>query len=266
MNRFEECLLLASAEIAPEPDRQSGNAERSDAHAGELVDRDAGKIHHAADDVVHPLMERDRQDRSITGFAQEPELVRNDPLAFDFDTTAHSLDHPDVGAFRRVDVVLLFESEAGVHDPVGEFSVIREEQQAFGLPVEAADGIESFPGVDEIHHRAAVAFVTRGGDVAARLVQHDVASTLRFDDFAIDANDVAIRIGFGAEFGDRFTIDRYAAGQNHLFRNAARGDAPGGENALQALHSVGFLDARACITQGRKARWRVGELVVPPLA
>jgi len=224
-------------QVAPRADWQPGHAERSDSNPRQLIDRNPGEVHHAADDVIHPLVERDRENNAFPGFTHDAEFVRNDSFTFDLDSTAHPLQHAWIGEFRRQDVIFLFESETGVHDAIGEFAVVGQEQQALGLTVEPSNRIEAFASVDEFHNGMAVALVAGGRDVPPRFVQHHIAPPLRTNDLAVNPDDVGFGIGFGAELGNRVSVDRNPAGHDHLFRDATRGDASGGENALQALHT-----------------------------
>jgi hypothetical protein len=237
VDRFEEGRSLAIAQIPPVADRQSGHGDRPDTNTGQLEHRDVRVIHDAPDDVIHPLVERNGEHYAVAGFAEQAEFVRHNLLAFDFDAPADPLDHAGIGPFRGQDVILLFEPETRMHNPVGQLAVVREQEEPFGFTIEPANRVEPFARVDQIHHRASVAFVAGGGNEAAGLVEHDVATLLRTDHLAVDANDVGIGVRPGTEFGNRFAVDRNATGQDHFFRHAAGCDASCGKNALQALHN-----------------------------
>lgn len=57
VHRFEERLLLAGGEIAPEPERHARHHQRPDANARQAINHDSGSIHHPANDVIHPFVQ-----------------------------------------------------------------------------------------------------------------------------------------------------------------------------------------------------------------
>ena len=112
---------------------------------------------------------------------------------------------------------------ARVHDVVGKFAVIRQQQQSFGVLVQSADGVNPFfHAVQQVHDTAAVEFIGSSGDIASRLVQHEI--TLYFsardaNGFSVDRNEV----GTGclvAEL-DGMSIQLDFSGSNQGFRLAA---------------------------------------------
>ena len=54
-------------------------------------------------------------------------------------------------------------------------------------------------------------------------------------EFAVDADVVFVRIGFGAEGGDGLAIHEYVTGRDQFLGLAARGDSGGGDNFLKAF-------------------------------
>ncbi len=65
VHRFEERLLFTGREIAPEPERNARHHQRPDPHARQAIDDDAGGVHHPANDVIHPLVQRNREHDAI---------------------------------------------------------------------------------------------------------------------------------------------------------------------------------------------------------
>jgi hypothetical protein len=182
VNSFEEGLLFAGVKIAPETNADPIDAEGTNAHTGQLFNRNACVIHDPPNNVIHPLVQRNREENSITGFAQHAELVGNNLLAFNRNATSDPLEHARVRALRGEDVIFLFKPIAWMHDAVRQLTIIGQEEQALSFPIKSADRVEAFFGVDEIHDGASTAFVAGRGDVAARLVEHHVAAFLRPDD------------------------------------------------------------------------------------
>jgi hypothetical protein len=214
--------------------------------------------------VIHPLVQGDSENDAIPGFTKNAELVWRHPLAVNDDASAHPLQYIDLRPIRGDDVIFLFETKFGVHDPVRQLAIVGEEQEPFRIAVEPADGIEALGRVDEIHHRPPLALVAGGGDVAARLVEHDIATALRANDFAINSDGVGVGIGLAAKLRDDHTIYGNSAGYDHFLGHASGCDATSGKNALDALHAGGASVERARITRGRKSgrgsleHWQVG--------
>ena len=107
-------------------------------------------------------------------------------------------------------------------------------------------------------------------DVAARLVEEDVAAALRALDAAVvDANVVVFEARLGAELGDRAAVDRDASLRDERFRGAPRRDAGGGEDLLQPLGHGSvhfFFFGHGCGERGTDSSTAVGPAAVtaPP--
>ena len=121
----------------------------------------------------------------------------------------------DGHAVDLVDVI------ARMHDLVGKFAVVGEDQQALAVLVEPADGIDARADVlDQLGDAFPVALVVHGRDEAARLVEHDVAVLRLGRDDAPAADEYLILIGhLVAEHGD-LAVDFDLALQNQFLRLA----------------------------------------------
>jgi len=58
-----------------------------------------------------------------------------------------------------VDLVLALMAEARVQDPLGPRAIVRQQEQALGIGIEAADGVEAFARGDERDDGRAAALV-----------------------------------------------------------------------------------------------------------
>jgi hypothetical protein len=152
-------------------------------------------------------MEGDGEENAIARFAQQAKFVGNNPLALNFDAAPHAFEYAGVWSFGRADVIFLFKPKPRVHDPVRQFAIIGQQEQAFGFPIEPADGVEALACVDEIHDGAAVAFIAGGGDKALGLVEHHVAKLLRTAHLTVNADDIGFSVGLGAKFRDDSAVD-----------------------------------------------------------
>ena len=110
--------------------------------------------------------------------------------------------------------------------------------------------------------------VVESGDVAAGLVEHEVAVWLgAAEELAVDADVVLGGVVTGAEGGDGGSVDLNAAFEDDLFGLAAGGYAGLGEDLLETValrgffggsgsevlrHDVGFLTAEGLIAVGEE--------------
>src|SRR5215471_17687012 len=87
---------------------------------------------------------------------------------------------------------------------VCKFTIVRDEQQALALVVEAAHGIESLAHFgEELHNRGTALRISHCGDVAFRLVEYEVTQPLRpAQQLAVHADVVTGGVGLGAENRD----------------------------------------------------------------
>jgi len=173
--------------------------------------------------------------------------------AVDHDAAAELVDGLVGGCAGDFDEVGFFYSSGGLGEAVGEFAVVGHEEQTFGEVVEASHGIKTWElhvfadglllGVlaEELHDGGAMLGVVGGGDVAARLVDHEVALRLgAVEEFAVDADVVAGGVGTGAELGDDLAVYDDAAFEDDGFGGAAAGDASLGEDLLETVALGGF--------------------------
>ena len=156
----------------------------------------------------------------------------------DHDAVAELVNRGVGGFAADFDEVGFFDAGGGAGEGVGEFAVVGHEEEAFAGVVEAADGEDALASFEEVGDGGAVFGIAGGGDVALGLVEDEVAGTLgAVEELAVDADVVVGGVGFGAELGDGLAVDLDASGGDQLFGFAARGDAGGGNDFLQALRS-----------------------------
>ena len=160
---------------------------------------------------------------------------------------------------------------------VGEVAVVGHEQQALGEVVEAAYGVEAgqlaveagdllLGGFgEELGDGGAVLGVVEGGDVAAGLVEHEVAVGLgAAEELAVDADVVAVG-SWRVPRVVMVSVDLDAAFEDDLFGFAAGGYAGLGKDLLEAVACgaswsgggrvlvmcCGFLTAEGLVAVGR---------------
>ena len=134
---------------------------------------EAEDLEEAADLALTTLIEVDFEVGGVVRMADH--LLEPQVLPF-FDRALEQ-----AGRQRRVvvavkdDLVAFDDSARGVHHLVGEVPVIGQDQEAFGILVEAADAEEAEGTILRRHHiedRLSAVGVVVGAEVAARLVHH----------------------------------------------------------------------------------------------
>lgn len=212
---------LAWSQIPPRSDRDAFDADRADPHPAERLDHDSGVFHHPANQVINPLVNDDLEDIALAGLAFDPELFRDDPLAFDVDAIPHLLHRDIAWSGQSEDLILLPEAVPGVHDPIRDVAIVREEQQSFGVPIEAPDRVDTLRHLDKLHYRAAVSLVAECRDEARRFVQGYDAGPLGAEDLSVDPDFGLDGIDSGAKLGDDGAVDLDTSGGDEGFGRSA---------------------------------------------
>src|SRR5262249_25561918 len=122
----------------------------------------------------------------------------------------------------------------------GEIAVVRQDEQALRVVIEAADGVDVLAyALQKIDDRRALLRIRPRRHVPARLVEQQIHVTLGdLDAPAVDADVVAGRVGLRAQLANRFAVDAHAALEHQLLAGAARRDPGLRENLLKPFHLV----------------------------
>ncbi len=237
---LEERGPLAGGEVAPLAERDALEAERTDANPSQPRDGDTNHLHDPMHDVVHPLVDHDLEDEPFVGFPQDAELPRHHLPPVDRHAVANALQGLLARARKGEDVVLLVEFVTGMHHAVRDVPIVGEQEQPLGVPVEAADWEDALGHVDQIHDRATIPLVAGRRDVAAWLVEEQVARLLGPQELAVDPDLRRPGINFGPQLGDDVAVDGHAPGPDQFLGRPTRAGASGGHDTLQALHQRGL--------------------------
>ena len=128
------------------------------------------------------------------------------------------------------DKITLFHVVARVGQAKNQLPVVGQQKQPLRVAIQPAHrhNARAQP-CQQIGHAAAALFVLHGGDVPARLVQHDIGVGRSFftDKPAVHRNAVAL-IHLASELRHR-AIDAHAARQDHLLSGAPRAQAAIGQ-------------------------------------
>jgi hypothetical protein len=146
---------------------------------------------------------------------------------------------------------------ARVHQPVGELARIGEEQQAFGVVIEAAD-IDPAAVADRgqlFEHRWSALGIVARDEFARRLVIHQHPGSrlgeADLDELAVDAHLVA-GPDLLPDFG-RHPVHGDAPGEDHFLHRATRAEAAARQHLVQALRLAEDLVSGTFVFRRRQA-------------
>jgi hypothetical protein len=165
---------------------------------------------------------------------------------------AETLEIFEGEASLNFDVEELLEIRPVLEHRGSEVAIVGEEDEAAGVVVERADGIDAFgKAAKEIAQGFASLGIGKSGDDFGRFVHEEIHVTaLGFDEAAGGFDFVFGGIGLRAEFGDDFAVDANLAGENELLGVPAGSDAGVGDEFLKA-----FEHGRKLSVIRKKLRW-----------
>jgi hypothetical protein len=218
-----------------------------------------------ADRLAHPphlavaaFTQRDVDERVRAARRVEPlqhaDVGGSRAVAVERDAAAEALDRGGVGHAADARPVDLRHLVPRVHELCRQLAVIGEQQQAFRVVVEAADGVEvAEVRGNHLEHRAPPLRIGARRHHAGRLVDQHVAQRHGgLDLAAVDGDGVGPGVGLGAEVQHRGAVDGHPALDDEALGGPARGHAGRREDLLQAFH--------LCSLRPRTAHWACGLL------
>lgn len=242
---FVKLKNFAACEVTEGSHGEGTEGDGADLGAFELEDGVADGFAEAAEDAVAAFVDVELEPGVAASEAEGADAVGFHEAVVEGDAVAQALHD---GAFvvdfafefDLVDTEHLF---GGVHECVGEVAVVGEEESAFAVPVEAADGVDAGHAFgEEVGDDGAVGGVIEAGDVADGFVEEDVgAFGLPADGFSVDFDAGAARGDFGAEGIDDATVNGDAALEDEFFGFAAAAVSGEAEVALEANGILVFV-------------------------
>ena len=156
------------------------------------------------------------------------------------------------------DVVYFFDLVAGVGEFLREVAVVGQEQDAGGIAVKAADGIDPFggSGADQIKDRLSPLRIFGRGDIVFWFVQENIYKVVGDRDlFGADFYQVG-RVDFGTRLGDEPTVDSNLPLADELSGVAAGADAAIADVLIQweLAGGAGSPPVRCCAVGSRVMR------------
>ena len=125
---------------------------------------------------------------------------------------------------------------AGMHDLIGKFTVIGDDQRAAGVIVQTPHREHALFTVHQIDDRLPAAIVAGCAKRALRLVHEIIHLILPDDLFAIHLDDIAF-LHLCAQTVHDFSVYLYPAFHDILFGLASGCDAAGRDHLLQSFHA-----------------------------
>ena len=134
--------------------------------------------------------------------------------------------------------IRLLDAEARVHQLERQVAVVGQEQQAFAVLVEPADGVDALRHMrHEIDGARPAGGIVIGAEVAARLVDEPVDRPLDMQRLAIDGDGLFARLDLRAEFAHHLSIDRDTAAHDQFFTVAPGADARVCQKFIETFHN-----------------------------
>jgi hypothetical protein len=214
--------------------------------AREAHDPEAGRVAHPADLVVPPLRDGDLEPGLVFFVADEARGRGERRAVVELDSLAPPIEV--LRGHQPLDLhdVRLRDGAARVEQTICKRAVVRGEDHAARRKIEPADRVHSAAEPAEHLAHGGTAFrIAQRGDHVFRLVEDVVDEVLGDEALAIDLDLVLSWIGLRAELGHDPTVDPDSAGEDELFRGAARGDARACDDLLQSVLVPGASLARS---------------------
>ena len=187
-------------------------------------------VKHPANLAVDPLA----QNHAQTGRLHGENFLEARALTIERDAVEQLWSERRVPwAFQRY-LVFFFDFVTRMGKALGEVAVVRQEEKAFGLRVEAADIEKAWQMPrQQIEDRVARIWVVPCRNKSGRLMQHDIEPALALDEFAVDLDVVALA-WVDAKIGADLAVDRNATGGDEFIAMAARTEPGRSKKTIKA--------------------------------
>jgi hypothetical protein len=189
----------------------------AEGQARQAHDREAGRLTHAADLLVAPLAQGDLEPGLAGLVAIEADLARAGRSVVERHPGGPALEIALGHLALHLDDVGLRDVMPRVQQPVGELSVVGEQQRAGGVEIEPPHRVElRIDRLDVLEHRGAPLGVAAGADRQARLVEHEVDEVLGHELAAIDLDPVGAEVCLCSQLAHHLAVDADLAGHDQV--------------------------------------------------
>ena len=219
------------------------------------LDREAGLLQHAAHDVLAALVQLHLDQRLALPHVHDLHAVGACNAIVQLHAVLQLADQLAARLAQHGGHVGLLHLVLGVHQAVGQLAVVGEQQQAFGLGIQAADVEQPLAFLQARTHQVANArtaqVVAHRGVHTAGLVQCEVDHLfVDLHALAVHADDVHARVDAGAHLHHDFAVYFHATGGDELLAHAAACHTRRGQHFLQAhlgLLRIWFVEGGLCL-------------------
>ncbi len=207
-----EVVDLARRQIPEGAQLERGVGERAEPHPLQPDNGVAHGLAHVPHLARPSLVQHKRQHRLVVSRAEagidQLHLSGGRAPPLNHESTPKPIDGMPVWCAPDPSVVLPFHFVSRVQQALGQFAVIRQDQQAFRIEVQPPDRVDvAGHPLQQIQHRWTMLRIGAGGDVPARLVQQQIPPLLRDPDpGAIHTDVVGGRVCLLAEFENRAAV------------------------------------------------------------
>ena len=226
---------LRAVEEAPFPLPEIAKFDATEPDASEPFDGHADLRQHASDLALPALSHHDLEERLPSVFLSHSDPSWTGRAIIELHALTETTERFTTNGTGHERQVGPLDSERWVQQPMGQVTIVGEQEQSFGVLIESSDGVEPLVQVDEVHHGRPSFGVAGGGDDALWLVQHQVAHSGVDDDaLTVDLYHVRHSVHSVAQGGD-LAVDRHAAGDDEHFRGPPGGDPGRCKDFLEAI-------------------------------
>lgn len=231
--KFGDFFRSQAAELSR---RHFAEFDRADLNALQLHHFVSEARQHATDFAVFPFRQGDFENGThfVAGFNND--VVRLNDAFGNVDAAFEVAGEFAIDESGDLHFVFFRRFETRVGQAFGERAVVGEEDKAFAVLVETADGEESAEAFgDEVENASPTLRVAVRAKRVFRLVEGEV-NRFRFRErFAVDADPLFVRENADAEFRNDDAVELDASFLDELFALASASVSGRGENFLQAV-------------------------------
>jgi len=220
---FTQSPHLVEGQVTIGADRKVSEVQVADLGPFELDHGMAGEVDHAPYLAFSALVDRDLDPGVGLFLAELSHLCGRRSAVLEENALFQILDVPVLQKSLDLHQVGLRKLVPGMGHQVGEITVVRQQEQALGVVVEPAHGIDTdLDALQEMRDDRAALGVRHGRDETGRFVQHDVGlGLLRVDEFTVDLDVIIVRVGLGSQFCHDLPVHPHPAFEDDIFRRPA---------------------------------------------
>jgi len=138
----------------------------------------------------------------------------------------------------HTDQVGLLHAISRMGQPIGEFTVVRDDDEPFAIAIQSPNGKHPLLGRHEVNDAHSTARIEVRRNNTHRLVDDEVHPLWLADRHAVDADLVLQRVDLGAKFRHHLTVDFHASFLNEFLAITPAADSGCRKDFLQSLRAI----------------------------